>query len=141
MKPEAPTEIRGEFQPIRTGIPALSAHCPRRNDCIARVGAVNSDGGLSWARERFGTTYSAITMTPRDLSNELIRTRADIDQTRACLDEINGRLDTLGAQIHRLIEALDARRRRDGRWQIIHLVTNSLVFAMGLALLLLTINR
>jgi hypothetical protein len=80
-------------------------------------------------------------MTPRELSNELIRTRADIDQTRACLDEVNGRLDTLHAQINRLIEALDARRRRDARWQMIHLVTNSLVFAMGLALLFLTINR
>lgn len=80
-------------------------------------------------------------MTPRDLANELIRTRADIDQTRAGLEEINGRLDTLHAQINRLIESLDARRCREFRWQVVQLVCNMLVFGIGLTLLFLTWNK
>lgn len=80
-------------------------------------------------------------MTPRELSIELIRTRADIDQTHACLEEVRDHLDDLHCQINSLIEALNARQRRDIRWQIFHLFCNVLVFATGLALLIITLNR
>lgn len=80
-------------------------------------------------------------MTPREIATELIRTRADIDQTRACLDDVSGRLDTLHQQLGRLFEALENRRRRDKTWHLVHLITNCLVFAMGGALLMLTLNR
>ncbi len=80
-------------------------------------------------------------MTPKEIANELIRTRADIDQTRACLEEVHGRLDHLHEQINTLIEALEARRRQSARWQMIQLITSTLVFAVGIALLFVLLGR
>jgi hypothetical protein len=58
MKPEAPAEIRGEFQPIATRVPGLqvSEHLPKLADCAGRYAVVR---GVSHtlAGHELGTEY------------------------------------------------------------------------------------
>lgn len=104
-KPDAPAEVRGEFQPIPTGVPGIriSEHLPglaKRMERLAIVRSLTHKNNGHLPATHWVLTGRAIPGIPEGLGVDKIRSRSDWPCYGAAVDYFKPRSDGMPAGVH-----------------------------------------